>query len=127
MFGQSRLLRRILCLVLAGMIAGCATSGLRARVEDVAATTRAQFTASPTQVADSAEDEAMRERVEAALRFDPYFYDVHVTVTVDKGEVLLGGIVSSDWDLIDAMRIARAAAPNRVVVDNLSIELGGRK
>jgi osmotically-inducible protein OsmY len=44
-----------------------------------------------------------------------------------EGDVLLGGFVSSDWDLIDAMRIARKAAGNRRVVNNLSIELGGRK
>ena len=44
-----------------------------------------------------------------------------------RGDVLLGGFVSSDGDLLDAMRIDRKAAGNRRVVDSLSIELGGRK
>jgi osmotically-inducible protein OsmY len=80
-----------------------------------------------TQAADPVTDEELRGRVEAALRSDPYFNDAHVTVSVDKGDVLLGGFVFSDWDLLDALRIARKAAGNRRVVDNLSIELGGRK
>jgi osmotically-inducible protein OsmY len=48
-------------------------------------------------------------------------------VSVEKGDVLLSGLVSSEWDLLDAMRIARKAAGNRRVSENLSIELGGRK
>jgi osmotically-inducible protein OsmY len=65
--------------------------------------------------------------VAAALHSDPYFYDGHVTVSVEKGAVVLRGFVSSDWDLLDAIRIARKAAGNRRVVDDLSIELGGRR
>jgi hypothetical protein len=83
--------------------------------------------ATAAQTADPVVDEAIRSRVEAALHSDPYFYDAHVTVSVHRGDVLLGGFVSSDWDLLDAMRIARKAAGDRRVVDNLSIELGGRK
>jgi osmotically-inducible protein OsmY len=83
--------------------------------------------ATATQAADPVADDEIRGRVEAALHFDPYFYDAHVTVSMEKGDVLLGGFVSSDWDLLHALRIARKAAGNRRVVDNLSIELGGRK
>jgi osmotically-inducible protein OsmY len=72
-------------------------------------------------------DEAIRQRVEGALHSDPYFYDAHVIVSMANGDVLLGGFVSSDWDLLDAIRIARKTAGNRRVVNNLSIELGGRK
>jgi osmotically-inducible protein OsmY len=79
------------------------------------------------QAADPVADEEIRRRVEDALHSDPYFYDAHVTVAMEKGHVLLGGFVSSDWDLLDAMRIARKTAGNRRVVNNLSIELGGRK
>ena len=68
----------------------------------------------------------LRERVRAALHADPYFYDRHVDVTVDGDAVVLSGLVFSDWDLRAALRIARQAAGNRPVVDNLSIELGGR-
>jgi osmotically-inducible protein OsmY len=77
--------------------------------------------------ASPAADSALRARVESALQADPYFYDGHVTVSVQNGDVRLDGFVSSAWDLLDAMRIARKAAGSRRVIDNLSIELGGRK
>lgn len=60
-----------------------------------------------------------------ALHSDPYFYDRHVTVSVENGAVVLRGIVASDWDLRDAIRIASKAAGDRRVIDNLAIELGG--
>lgn len=69
----------------------------------------------------------MRERVQAALHSDPYFYDEHVTVSVENGNVVLRGFVSSSWDLLDAIRIARKAAGDRQVIDDLEILLGGRQ
>jgi osmotically-inducible protein OsmY len=72
-------------------------------------------------------DEQLRSRVELALREDPYFYDAHVTVTVEHGDVILGGFVFSDWDLRDAIRIATKASEGRRVIDSLSIEVGGRR
>jgi hypothetical protein len=83
--------------------------------------------ASATHGAAPVADEDLRRRVEAALHSDPYFYDEHVTVSVEKGHVLLSGFVSSEWDLLDAMRIARKAAGNGRVSENLSINLGGRR
>jgi osmotically-inducible protein OsmY len=77
--------------------------------------------ASTTQVAAWQADENLRNRVETALHMDPYFYDEHVTVSVEKGAVVLRGFVFSGTDLIDALRIARKAAGNTPVVDNLSI------
>jgi osmotically-inducible protein OsmY len=74
--------------------------------------------------ADPTSDEALRERVVAALHSDRYFYDAHVTVSVEKGDVVLHGFVTSDWDLLDAMRIARKAAGNHRVVNKLSLKLG---
>jgi osmotically-inducible protein OsmY len=65
--------------------------------------------------------------VQAALRADPYFYDRHVTVSVDKGAVVLHGFVFSDWDLQEAIRIAGQAAGDRRVIDDLSIQQGGRR
>ena len=82
---------------------------------------------SASRVADPVADEILRGRVESALHSDPYFYDIHVTVSVEKGAVVLRGFVSSDWDLLDAIRIARKAAGDRRVIDDLSIELGGRR
>jgi osmotically-inducible protein OsmY len=78
------------------------------------------------QAADSKNDE-LRNRVTAALHTDPYFPDSHVTVSVKNGAVVLSGFVFSDWDLRDALRIAKQAAGDSRVVDNLSIKEGGRR
>ena len=83
--------------------------------------------ASVTQGTNQPADEALKSRVKTALHSDPYFYDAHVTVSVDKGSVVLSGFVYSDWDLRDALRIARKAAGNIPVIDNLSIKVGGRR
>lgn len=77
-----------------------------------------------TAVSASAE---LRERVQAALHTDPYFYDAHVNVTVERGAVVLRGFVLSDWDLQEAIRIAGKAAGDRRVIDDLSIKQGGRR
>ena len=71
-------------------------------------------------------DADLRDSVQFALHSDPYFYDAHVQVTVVHGVVHLRGLVFSDWDLRDAMRIASKAAGDRTVVDNLTIVEGGR-
>jgi osmotically-inducible protein OsmY len=68
----------------------------------------------------------LARRVQTALHADPYFYDEHVTVSVQQGAVVLSGFVLSSLDLQDAMRIARKAAGEARVVDNLSIELNGQ-
>jgi hypothetical protein len=54
-------------------------------------------------------------------------YDEHVTVAIEHGRVVLRGFVFSDWDLRQALRIARKAAGDRPVVDNLSIKEGERR
>jgi osmotically-inducible protein OsmY len=75
----------------------------------------------------STADQQLQRNVENALRSDPYFYDAHVTVSVRESVVVLQGFVFSDWDLRDAIRIATKAAAGRRVIDNLTIEVGGRK
>ena len=87
----------------------------------------ASVTAQSTQSAGSTADEKLVKRVRDALHSDPYFYDEHVTVSVENGAVVLHGFVSSEWDLRDAIRIASKAAGDRRVVDNLSIKLGGSR
>jgi osmotically-inducible protein OsmY len=64
----------------------------------------------------------LSERVRAALHAERYFYDRHVDVTVEGDAVVLSGVVFSDWELRDALRIAKKAAGNRPVVDNLSLD-----
>jgi osmotically-inducible protein OsmY len=83
--------------------------------------------ATAAHVTEPISGEESRARVEAALRSDPYFYDAHVTVTMENGNVVLQGFVSGPWDLLDAIRIARKAAGNRHVIDDLEILLGGGK
>ena len=72
-------------------------------------------------------DADLRDSVQFALHADPYFYDAHVEVSVDHGVVHLRGLVFSDWDLRDAMRIASKAAGDRRVVNNMTIVEGGRR
>jgi osmotically-inducible protein OsmY len=83
--------------------------------------------ATPASAQNAAADEELRQRVTAALHADPYFYDEHVSVSVEKGVVVLRGFVASDWDLRDAIRIAGKAAGDRRVIDNLTIKQGGNR
>jgi osmotically-inducible protein OsmY len=69
-------------------------------------------------------DDELRKHVKTALHADPYFYDEHVTLSVENGSVVLSGFVFSDWELQDVLRIAGKAAGNSSVVDNQSINLG---
>ena len=87
----------------------------------------ASLTPPSTQSAASIADEKLVQRVKDALHSDPYFYDEHIAVSVEKGVVVLRGFVGSEWDLRDAIRIAGKAAGDRRVVDNLSIKLGGSR
>ena len=114
---------------LGAIVCGLICVVTRASAEDAPApiTSRAGGTeASTTQGADSTADENLRKRVETALHTAPYFYGRHVTVSIENGVVVLRGFVFSDWDLRQAVRIARRAADDKTVVDNLSIKEGGR-
>jgi hypothetical protein len=62
---------------------------------------------------------------ETALHSDPFFYDEHVSVTINNGVVTLHGIVFDDWDLRSAMRMARRMPGVKRVVNDLEIKLGG--
>ena len=94
-------------------VAGTPAAGAR----PVAATTPAAGTT----------DEELAEKVHTALQSDKYFYGKHVTVSVEKGDVVLSGFVLTDWDMRDAVRIAQKAAGDRRVVNNLSLKVGGRR
>lgn len=120
----------ILCLGtavcgLAGFAASASVSAQNALMPPAGASDSAAVAAMPG-AAESASGE-LGERVKAALHAAPYFYDEHVTVTVEQGAVVLSGFVFSDWDLQEAIRIAGKAAGDRRVIDNLSIKQGGRR
>ena len=101
-----------------------AICGLAGFVSPVSAQTAAVAAAMPSASALAAAD--LQRRVQTALHDDPYLYDKHVTVSAEQGAVVLHGFVLSSFDLLDALRIARKAAGDNRVIDNLSIELNGQ-
>jgi osmotically-inducible protein OsmY len=128
MNARARKLILVNCAFLGSTALGSAGFAALAGAQNVATPAlnrSSSVTAPSTQSANPVAEEALRKRVKDALHSDPYFYDEHVTVSIDNGTVVLRGFVSSDWDLRDAIRIAREAAGDRRVVDNLSIKQGG--
>jgi osmotically-inducible protein OsmY len=118
------------CAFLGSTALGSVGLAARAGAQNVGAAPSnqsASLSAQSAQSADAVADEKLMKRVKDALHSDPFFYDEHVSVSVENGVVVLRGFVSSEWDLRDAMRIAGKAAGNRRVVDNLSIKLGGSR
>jgi osmotically-inducible protein OsmY len=114
----------------ANLVAGLALSAWGAGVAHTAFAQESLLTAAvipATQDRTRAVDQQLQTKVENALLSDPYFYSAHVTVSVKNGTVILEGFVFSDWDLRDAIRIATKASGGSRVVDNLTIEVGGRK
>jgi osmotically-inducible protein OsmY len=81
--------------------------------------------ASTLRGADAA-NQKLQKQVAAALHADPYLDDEHINVSVERGVVILSGLVFDDWDLRTALRTAREAAGHDPVVDSISIEQGGR-
>lgn len=120
----------VICAIFGSLAVGSVSFAARADAQNVAAPAANQsnfITVPSTHSADAVADENLRKRVKDALHSDPYFYDEHVTVSVEKGAVVLRGFVTSDWDLRNAIRIATKAAGDRRVIDNLSIKLGGTR
>ncbi len=120
----------VICTYLGPLVGGLGVFATRVDAQNAPAAVEsraASIAASTAQGADWEANEKLRKRVEAALHADPYFYDKHVTVSIENGRVVLRGFVFSDWDLRQALRIARETAGDRPVVDNLSIKEGGRR
>ena len=122
--------RLLVCACAAAVVGGLggATEWVSARSVPTAPPQNGTATRAPvTQDTGPTTDEDLRNRVQRALHADPYFYDAHVIVSVEHGAVVLRGFVMSEWDLNNALRIARKAAGDRKVIDNLSIKEGGRR
>ena len=120
----------VICAYLVPVVYGLSGFATPAGAQNATTSAASQsdyIAASATQGTNAMTDEQLRKRVQGALHSDPYFYDEHVKVSVKNGVVVLHGFVSSEWDLHDAIRIATRAADKRRVVDDLSIELGGRR
>jgi hypothetical protein len=75
---------------------------------------------------DFSESIALAGHVREALSAAPFLQD-HVEVSTHGGDIILRGFVYSDWDLMDTLRIARTAAAPHRIIDDLSIEEGGRR
>ncbi len=84
-----------------------------------AACTYAQ--SSPQSAAAREADAELLARVRSALHADPNFYDGHVDVTIEKGNVVLTGLVQNNRELLYALQIATKAAGGRKVIDALTI------
>jgi osmotically-inducible protein OsmY len=120
----------VICTYLGAMVCGLGGFAALAGAQDAISpvVSRSDSPAdSATQEAASVTDDQLTQRVKTALHTDPYFYDEHVTVSVENGDVVLRGFVTSDWDIRDALRIANKAAGGRRVIDDLSIKLGGSR
>ncbi len=69
-----------------------------------------------------ASNSEMAARVMTALKADPTFDSRHVSVAIEKGQVVLKGFVQSSNGVLDATRIATKAAGDRKIVNNLTIK-----
>lgn len=67
-------------------------------------------------------DQQVLARVRAALDADPYFYAEHTQVRMEHGAVVLTGEVYDNRAMFDAVDAAQRAAPDRKVINELSIE-----
>jgi len=66
-------------------------------------------------------DDELKRQVTTALHDDPFFYDEHVTVTVQDGVVHLEGFVLDVRDIRDVLRIIRKKFPGKRVVNQLEV------
>jgi osmotically-inducible protein OsmY len=72
----------------------------------------------------SAEDTSgdMAARVKQALHAQPALNDKHINVTMKNGKVVMTGFVTSQGDLVKALRAAQKTAGSKNVVNELTIE-----
>jgi hypothetical protein len=120
----------IICAYLAPVVCGLGGFAVPAGAQNAVSPTASQSYSAALPATPGAAvltDRELVMRVKEALHAAPYLYDKHVTVSVEHGAVVLRGIVFSDADLFDAIRIAGKAAGDRRVVDDLSIERNGRR
>jgi osmotically-inducible protein OsmY len=112
------------CIVVLAWCLAAGAPAANAQAEDAKA---AAGIPAPGAPAPGGTDEELAEKVHTALQSDKYFFGKHVTVSVEKGDVVLRGFVLTSWDMRDAVRIAQKAAGDRRVVNNLSLKVGGRR
>jgi BON domain len=116
--------RALLGSMLAGSLCWASSAGAQhapvpdaARLDPILVTAKRRY--------DPAADERMKAQVEEALHTDPFFYDDHVTVTIENGIATLRGMVFDDWDMRQAIRISRRIAGVKRVINDLEMVSGG--
>jgi BON domain-containing protein len=109
---------------LVGMVGGLICSATLAGAQNVSLPNAGRLepiVVTAKRHSDPVADEKMKTQVEEALHSDPFFYDEHVTVTVENGVATLRGMVFDDWDMRQAMRISRRIAGVKRVVNDLEM------
>jgi osmotically-inducible protein OsmY len=121
--------RRFTCLYAISLALGLGAFAFQADGQNALArpVTRSSTGGSPTPPEAAVTNLELSRRIRAALDAEPYFYDRHIDVTLEGDDVVLSGVVFSAWELQNALRVARKAAGNRRVVDNLSLERDFRR
>jgi osmotically-inducible protein OsmY len=121
--------QRIACLYAIPLVCGLGVlaSPVDGQNAPTYSVTRSQASGTWTSTEAAVVNRELSERVREALHAERYLYDRHVEVTVEGNVVVLSGFVFSASELQDALRIARKAAGNRPVADNLSLERDFRR
>jgi hypothetical protein len=114
-------------LLMVALICGAGGFGSRVEAQSAPAPEQSDMKVVSALVdSRAAKSEKLRGRVVTAMHADPYLLDTHIEVAVENNGIVLRGFVLSAWDLQEAVRIARKVAGDTRVVDELSIEEGGR-
>jgi osmotically-inducible protein OsmY len=79
----------------------------------------------PATRAESSQDAAIADRVSTALQADPHHFYRHLTVSVTKGVVRLGGLTYSNDAIERAKEIARNTPGVTSVEDTMQLERQG--
>jgi BON domain len=111
-------------LSLAGMVGGSICLATLAGAQNVSVPDAGRLepiVVTAKRRSDPVADEKTKTHVEEALHSDPFFYDEHVTVTVENGVATLHGMVFDDWDMRQAMRISRRIAGVKRVINDLEM------
>jgi osmotically-inducible protein OsmY len=118
----------IVCAYSAALVCGLGgyVSQVDAQTAESRAAGRSSIGGASTLRGADAANQKLRKKVEAALDANPYLDDEHINVSVERGVVVLSGLVFDDWDLRTALLTTRKASGHDPVIDSISIEQGGR-
>jgi osmotically-inducible protein OsmY len=105
--------------VLAASVVGLSTLSVSAIAQDRSPQESDQQMAD--QHLPAGADAATAARVKSALTSDPTFDAKHISVSMEKGSVVLKGVVQDNRELLNATQIATKAAGDHKVINHLTI------